>query len=224
MEELGVNPLIIFDLDGTLIDSSSQIIQAVQLTRKNLQVENADYEFLYSKIGLPAKELFSDLNLNDFEAESLVSHFRNLLRELVLSRHDVFSEVPELLGFLKNKGIKIAIATNKPSNLANTALETTGLSQYIDYVVGGETLEPKPNPAIVLECLRVLKHKPENSLMVGDRREDMLAACAAGVKAFGLLQGVHNYSELISAGAQQVFTSISEYYSKLQGGWSHENL
>lgn len=224
MEELGVISLVIFDLDGTLIDSSNQIIQAVQLTRKNLDLENGDFEFLYSKIGLPAKALFSDLNLSNFESESTVLHFRNLLKNLTLGREDVFSDSHNLLSFLKNKGLKLAVATNKPTELAKTALQTTGLSTYIDYVIGGEILDPKPSPAIVLECIRELKLKPENSVMIGDRREDMFAACAAGVKAYGLLQGVHNFSDLKSAGAQQVFACISELYLKLQGGWNFENV
>jgi phosphoglycolate phosphatase len=224
LEELEKIRLAVFDLDGTLIDSARQIVLAVNRTREGLQLSNVEKELLKSKIGLPAKELFSDLSLSRTESDTAVKSFRTHLRAIRLEPSDAFSKSFELLDFLKVKGMKLAIATNKPTDLAKIALKETELLPFFDLVVGGEKLSPKPNPATVAKCLLHLNQAPSRAVMIGDRLEDMLAASAVNVSAYGVLQGIHNEVELRNAGAKQIFLSISHLFRKLKEGWNFENI
>ena len=224
MEELGITKLVIFDLDGTLIDSARQILLAVNYTRQELKLPTAERNFLRSKIGLPAKELFADLNLKESESEKAVAIFRNYLWTLKLVPRDVFSDGHELLSSLKKKGLQLAVATNKPSDLAKHALEGTRLLQFFDLVVGSENLPPKPNPDMIIKCFSTFKLNSSQAVMIGDRTEDMLAASSARVLAFGVLQGFHTKMELENSGAGCVFQSISDLSERVRNGWNFENL
>jgi phosphoglycolate phosphatase len=216
--------LIIFDLDGTLVDSANQIISSVQSARKQLNFVPAESDFLYSKIGLPARHLFSDLILSENEVTNLVEAFRANLKNTILNQNDVFTDVPELLALLQRIGYQISVATNKPSDLARQALESSGLLELVDFVIGSEKLPPKPDPAILETCLSHFKVQPSQAVMIGDRREDMMAAKSANVLGVGITQGIHNPAQLKDAGAAQVFNDISEILTHMKKGWNFEDL
>ena len=196
---------IIFDLDGTLIDSTNQIYQAVSLTRKHLGYPDLNINLMKSKIGLPAKELFSDLSLSDYVADSAVIVFRELLLNLKLEQSDLFEGVFDLLEWAQQHNFKMAVATNKPLNLAIKALKETGIEEFFEHVEGSDNLPSKPNPAMINRCLDVLKVDKDLACMIGDRVEDTLAANSSCVKAIGILQGTHTAEKHIEAGAEQTF-------------------
>ena len=224
MEELGLKKLVVFDLDGTLINSSSQIVEAVLQSRKDLGWDPADKDFLTTKIGLPAKELFCDLNLGEEEIEKGVSTFRHHLRNLKLNPRDSYQGALELLQSLRGNGQKIAVATNKPLELARRALSETGLLELIDHVVGVDGLPPKPDPAVIRACLSHFQINSSVAVMVGDRCEDMEAARAIGVSCIGVNQGAHSQAELLQAGASQVLANLSGILEKVREGWNFEHL
>jgi phosphoglycolate phosphatase len=224
LEKLAVNKIVIFDLDGTLINSNEQISEAVKLTRDELNFPQPNTLFINSKIGLPASELFSDLKLKASDETFVVEKFRLILKSISLEPRNSFTGSGKLLELLKSKGMRLAVATNKPSDLARNALEETELSKFIDVVVGGEKLRPKPHPAIVLKCIEELKSRPALAVMFGDRCEDMIAANEAKVPCYGLLQGIHGSEDLKKAGAKGVFKNISELLKSIQDGWNFENL
>lgn len=214
----------LFDLDGTLVDSTNQIIEAVGLTRSELKYNAAAEKFIASKIGLPAKDLFEDLELLESEALIAVKLFRSNLSSIKLNKNDLFKGVPEILRFLTEKGVKLGVATNKPTELAAQALMDCEIHDYFNFIVGIENHPPKPDPAIILKCLELLLIDPHEAVMVGDRVEDILAAKAAKVVAFGIAQGAHSEENLLSKGADSTFISISMFYQKLIGGEVIENL
>ena len=224
MEELELIKLVIFDLDGTLVDSARQIICAVEQTRDELEFAHADSEFLKSKIGLPAKELFADLHLTESEITTAISVFRSHLRKLPLNQNDVFDGVQKLLKHLKLQGRQVAVATNKPTELAQLALHETKLLSLIDLVVGSENLHPKPDPASINKCLDNFQIISKQAVMIGDRCEDMLAAAKAGVSGIGVVQGSHTSVELKNAGAKEIFSNISDLHLRLSEGWGFENI
>jgi phosphoglycolate phosphatase len=217
LEELGLAKLVLFDLDGTLIDSARQIMLAVDHSREDLKYTHGERDFLKSKIGLSAYELFADLKLSESEIEKAVELFREYLWAIKLEPNDVFNDVQKLLELLRNKGLKLAVATNKPTDLAKHALESVSLLNFFDLVVGSENLAPKPNPAILISCLATLKIKPPQVVMIGDRCEDMSAARAAKVLGYGVLQGVHTEEQLKVSGASKVFRDISQLLRQVKG-------
>jgi len=215
---------VLFDLDGTLIDSSHQITQAVSVTRRIMGFPHISATELLPKIGLPAKELFFDLNLNDEETDDAVMRFREALTNTPLAPEDAYKSANELLKLLSSRGYFIGVATNKPSQLARKALQETSLLEFCNVVVGAESLPAKPSPAILNECRRTTSFPEQNCLMIGDRVEDMLAAVSAGMRAIGLSQGVHTEDMLVNSGANPVFATINDLYSTIMNGHNIENL
>lgn len=214
--------VVLFDLDGTLLDSTSQISEAVALTRQKLQLPPANVKYLQSVIGLPAEYLFGDLSLQSNEIEFAVKNFRMFLENSKLDASNLFESSTELLYSLRTKGIRLAVATNKPSHLATKALLDSGILGYFDHTVGAEELPHKPSPAILNRAINLLNSKPEVALMVGDRSEDIYAAKSAGVHSFGIAQGPHSSAELMNAGAERVFPSILAFNLALKGNKLNE--
>lgn len=214
----------LFDLDGTLVNSANQIFEAVELTRTELRFDVAPATFIHSKIGLPAKDLFEDLNLQDPELSKAVEMFRSNLSKIRLSKNDLYVGVSQMLRFLNEKGFKLGVATNKPTLLAAQSLSDTGIHGYFDFIVGAENHPPKPDPTIILKCLEFLLIEPHQATMVGDRIEDILAAKAAKVVAIGIAQGTHSEEDFLAKGADSTFTNMSMFYQTLTKGEAIENL
>jgi phosphoglycolate phosphatase len=214
----------LFDLDGTLVDSANQIFEAVKLTRSELRFDAAPAKFIHSKIGLPAKDLFEDLNLQDLELSKAVDLFRSNLSKIRLSENDLYVGVPQMLRFLHEKGFKLGVATNKPTVLAVQSLSETGIHDYFDFIVGAENYPPKPDPTIILKCLQFFLIEPHQATMVGDRVEDILAAKAAKVVAIGIAQGAHNEEDFLAKGADSTFMNMSMFYQMMKEGGVIENI
>jgi phosphoglycolate phosphatase len=175
-------------------------------------------DLISSKIGLPASQLFSDLSLEAQELNLVINTFRQHLRAISMSEKDVYPGVNSLLELLSQSGRKLAVATNKPRDLAIKALHECGLLPSFSLVVGADDLPPKPNPGILNECLKVLESKSTETAMIGDRAEDMLAAKSAGVTGIGLTQGNHSKQELFDFGAEIVFESFPEIERMMRAG------
>jgi phosphoglycolate phosphatase len=214
----------LFDLDGTLVDSANQIFEAVELTRSELRFDAAPAKFIHSKIGLPAKDLFQDLNLQESELSKAVELFRSHLSKIRLSESDLYVGVPQILRFLHEKGFKLGVATNKPTVLAVQSLLDTGIHDFFDFIVGAENHPPKPDPTIILKCLEFLLIEPHQATMVGDRVEDILAAKAAKVIAIGIAQGTHDEEDFLTKGADSTFMNMSMFYQMLIEGEVIENI
>jgi phosphoglycolate phosphatase len=214
----------LFDLDGTLVNSESQIFSAVEQTRLELIGLPASKEFVSSKIGLPARELFRDLDLSEADLVHAVEIFRSKLSMIKLSPRELFQGVSEFLVTIKTLEKFLAVATNKPIKLANQALEDTGIAHHFDYVIGAGSTPPKPDPSIILACLEYLCVEPSEAVMFGDRTEDMQAATKAGVFSIGVTQGPHDTEMLINAGANICFKNFSEIERALMKGQIFENL
>ena len=215
---------IIFDLDGTLINSAPQIIEAVRLAREDLGFPHIDEAILASKIGLPAKELFSDLNLDEVIEANYVGIFRKHLKEITLTELDLFKDVGKLLEDFKKASLRLAVATNKPFSLAQKALTDSSIRKYFDAIVGADVLPPKPNPAVIIEAIKLMEVDTSLSVMVGDRIEDIQAASSLKIKSVGVAQGTHSMQELAGAGANLVFNNISDMYKQVNRGDFFENL
>lgn len=225
MEKLDlVKNLVIFDLDGTLVDSVDQICNAVYSTRERFNYAQVSKEILVSKIGLSASELFSDLNLNNSETIKAVETLRRHLSIIKLTELNLFPNVKELLDLLMSRNFSLAIGTNKPYWLADKTLKECTIRENFSFIAGGESLPLKPDKAILENCLKHLKAPAATAIMIGDRVEDMLAATSAKVVACGVLQGVHDKNQLLEAGAKKVFLDITDLYESLVKGWDFEDL
>ncbi|MBN8538812.1 MAG: HAD-IA family hydrolase [Deltaproteobacteria bacterium] len=196
--------LVIFDLDGTLIDSAPDIVDTtnkVLIQRGRPALPESE---IISAIGQGLKELlyscFPDLIGQEEEIAKLDREFYKIYRKNLVSKTTVFAGVRE---FLDSTNSKVAIVTNKYEDLA---LESIGKLELGHYpwvkIFGADSLpERKPHPLPLLEVMRNAGIAAENTVMVGDGLPDMAAARAAGVHALACEYGYCAAEKLENAGA-----------------------
>jgi phosphoglycolate phosphatase len=200
--------LIIFDLDGTLIDSHNQIEKAMNQARIELGYGKSPSGQIFEKLGQPVYELFGDLDLSPNLQEQLISLFRSYLNKKIEVHNQCFPNVIELLSLIRANKIKIAIATSKQTVMAEKVVKNSLLVGNIDHVQGTDGFAPKPNPEVIQLCLH--NFPGHQAIMIGDRTEDILAAKNAGITSIGVAQSAHSESKLLSAGAVQSFRNITQ--------------
>jgi phosphoglycolate phosphatase len=206
--------LVIFDLDGTLVDSNLQIATNLNRARSELSFEILSLEFYEKNIGLPVDALISDLNLEPIQRQILISKFREyLLQDIESGNNVLFPGVKQALSSLSSNKIEIALATNKPTEIATRVLTHSCLSEYKIHVQGVDGLLPKPSPEIVQAVLKVFPNRIP--VLVGDRVEDMVAAKSAGVPGIGIASGAHTEDVLRRAGAFSTFQSFESFSKHL---------
>ena len=179
---------VVWDLDGTLVDSAADI--ATSLNR--LLTEN-DFEALAEdRIRNMIGEGVAVLIQRGFEAhgvtpggerlEGLVERFLVIYTEVATASTRLFPGAREALQSLSEAGLRQAICTNKPEAITRQVLEGLGIADYFDVVIGGDTLPlNKPDPLPLRTVLARLDVTPEQALMVGDSAIDVLLAHATGV-------------------------------------------
>jgi phosphoglycolate phosphatase len=209
-EFMGSFDLIIFDLDGTLIDSHNQIETAMNQARLELGYGKSPSGQIFQKLGQPVYELFIDLQISPTLQEQLVSTFRDYLNREIEVANVCFPNVVELVSLIRASKIKIAIATSKQTLMAEKVVSHSLLMGNIDHVQGTDGFAPKPNPKVIQLCLE--KFPGKQAIMIGDRTEDILAAKNAGIPSLGIAQSAHSASDLQRAGAIFSFQNISSFY------------
>ena len=198
--------LLIFDLDGTLIDSSGDLALAVNHTLKTLNLPTYDVDTIHHWVGNGAEILVKralsgsstiDTTLEESywrEALSILLDFysKNLTVETV-----TYPNVPTTLKTLKERGYRLAIVTNKPYPFVEPILKKFGLEDLFELILGGDSLEKKkPDPMPLLYVCQKLDISPSESVMIGDSKNDILASKSANMDSIGVTYG-YNYGESI---------------------------
>jgi phosphoglycolate phosphatase len=211
-----IRQVILFDLDGTLVDSVEQISRNLNQARADFGFSTQSLGFYERLIGLPVGELLSDLKIRSDVQLDLVAHFRRLLLlDIQGGNIKIYPGVIELLRLLEKMEIQLAVATSKPSSIAEEVIRCSALSQFNIHVQGTDNFSPKPDPTVILRILAEFEGKP--SFMVGDRTEDVVAAKRAGISAIGIAASAHTVENLKDAGAKATFKSFLHFYESVKG-------
>jgi phosphoglycolate phosphatase len=165
-------------------------------------------------LGLPAESLFADLNVSNREMQDLIRVFRTRLAEFLLIESKVFPGVIPTLKKLKDAGFLLGVATSKPGALTELVIQNSPLRDYIDYFQGTDGFAPKPNPSVIFRAIEGLS--ATESIMIGDRVEDVLAATAAGIPSVGVAQSAHTENQLFEAGARFTYLSMLELSNSIE--------
>jgi phosphoglycolate phosphatase len=183
---------LIFDLDGTLIDSKLDLALAVNATLEHMGRPPLPHETIYRYVGNGAQMLVQRAlgrEATPQEAESGLAHFLAYYREHMLDNTVTYPGVREGLELLVDR--PMAVLTNKPVRFSNWILEGLGLSRYFRYVYGGNSFEKKkPDPIGVEVLLRDLQLAPRETMMVGDSDVDVRTARNSGIWACGVSYGL----------------------------------
>ncbi|MGK9049182.1 phosphoglycolate phosphatase [Stutzerimonas chloritidismutans] len=197
--------LVMFDLDGTLMDSVPDLAAAVDKMLMLLGREPAGIERVRDWVGngsrvLVRRALAGQLD-HDGVADELADEALALFMQAYTGGHEltaVYPGVRDCLDWLRERRVKLAIITNKPAQFIEPLLEEKGLADYFDWLVGGDTLpQQKPDPAALFWVMDKAGVAPSESLFVGDSRNDVRAAKAATVRCVALTYG-YNHGEPIA--------------------------
>lgn len=210
-----INPfeLILFDLDGTLIDTPTSIEKSIAsvLTKLHQQYGNSNTEIPSSKrikntIGMPLEEAFKGL-ISEFVdpdcalrlIDQAVASYKELFQTEIIPKAPklIYPKVVESLKILKKHKFKLVVATSKITTSAEKMLKASDLISFFDEVIGADrVLHPKPHPQMALMMLSQFKCNPKNAIMVGDTTMDCLMAQQAQISSIAVTYGVHNEETL----------------------------
>ena len=188
---------VIFDLDGTLIDSAKDIGLALRRTLDEIGMPFLMPEDVSRLIGGGVRALLERVLGEKFREEH-VKIFRKHYFEKPVFYTRPYEGVPETLEKLKDLGIPMLVVTNKMEDLSREILKILGLDRYFELIVGGDTFgEKKPSPLPIKKALENLGLEPASALMVGDTDSDIIAGRLAGTRTAVALWGyVHSTTEI----------------------------
>jgi len=202
---------ILFDLDGTLIDSNELIEKSFEYTFRQFGYTFSREEILQFN-GPPLTETFTKINPE--LADEMLQTYRNHNME----NHDeyvkLFPNVKETLDILKDYGIKMGVVSAKVHDGVRQGLEVTGIAPYFDTVIGVDDVEnSKPHPEPVLKGMSDLKANTESSLMVGDNYHDIEAGKNAGIKTAAVAWSLKGVEYLLQFDPTYIVHHMSDLLS-----------
>lgn len=203
--------LIIFDWDGTLMDSEAQIVTALQASIHDLELDVRSAEQCRDIIGLGLREAVDALypGSDDALLECFVERYRYHWFSNTTGSQ-LFAGARETLALLKQSGILLAVATGKGRAGLDMVLDHTGLANSFAATRCSDETCSKPHPQMLLEILEELQVDPAEALMVGDTEYDMQMASNAGVGLIGVSYGVHERDRLEKHGLLNCLDCVSD--------------
>lgn len=193
---------ILFDLDGTLTDSAEGITKCVQYGLARLGIEESDLHKLEVFIGPPLRASYMKYyNLSKEDAEIGVAFYRERYEKVGIWENKIYAGIIDLLAKLQQDNRNLAIATGKPENFAEQIAEHFGFNKYMSNISGSSLDGKLDDKALVVAAalekwnIKTAEEKKQ-VVLVGDRREDVLAAHANGIACIGIGYGFGSLAEL----------------------------
>lgn len=172
--------LILFDLDGTLIDSKESIIDSTILTLIKYSNELPSKSEIEKTVGIPISNLLKQY-VDSSVLNQAINEFREFLIQETSKTTKLYHDTLKVLNVLSNKCNNLKIVTNKKTILAKKIINLMKIDNYFDDVIGIDLGDPKPSPSLLL--FAAVGHNKSEVVMIGDRAEDVAAAKSAGFKS-----------------------------------------
>ncbi len=209
----------IFDLDGTLVNTIDDLGLATDYVLEQYGKEKkwtmSDYRMF---VGNGAKKLIErafEHTLSPDELEKAYEMFKVKYQEILLDHAHIYDGIKEQLDILKQKGIKIAVVTNKPHQSAVKMVETLFGEGYFDLITGAKDDTPKkPDPTTTKEALKALDCKASEAIFFGDSDVDVKTAKNAGIEAIACSWGFRSFESLLAQSPSAIIDE-PKYISKL---------
>ncbi len=203
---------LLFDLDGTLIDSRDDIAASANALRSLHGLEALPVPVIGSYIGDGIESLVRRVMGAEFEAHipALTEEFRRHYHEHCVEKTYLYDGVRETLAELKRRGYRMAVVTNKPERISRRILELLGVEQGFGAVIGGNTCPTKkPDPGPLKEACKRLDLSTHEAAMVGDSRVDVEAGHNARMPSVAVQGGIGDQQALLAAGPALVLRRFS---------------
>ena len=210
--------LLIFDWDGTLMDSADELVGVMQHAIQETGLPERTPAQIRELIGLGFHDVLARLfpDIETWRVRARLHRYRQIYGQrygqrygLARGRTQLFVSVSDTLSVLQEQGFALAVATGKSRRGLDAAIAEAGIGRFFRVTRCADESAPKPAPDLVNDILLRSGTPPENTLVIGDTEYDMAMACAAGVDAVGVACGVHDGARLRRAGALDVLQSIA---------------
>ncbi len=207
---------ILFDFDGTVFDSAEGVIKSVQYALAKLGIE-AELSELMCFVGPPLNESFAyKYGLSEETANKAVELYRERYAPIGWTECKPFEGMPELLRKLRKDGKKLAVATSKPLFFAEKILQQHDMTDCFDIVCGAELDGTRSKKwEVIAYALERFGITPEQAIMVGDRKYDIMGAKACGLDCIGVRFGYADEGELEEHGAVYIAEDTDDLYEYL---------
>jgi phosphoglycolate phosphatase len=215
--------LMLFDLDGTLIDSKADLARSINLMLTELERPPLDEETIAGFVGDGVRVLtYRSLTATDPErkppneflhADGIALMHKHYAEQMFVST-SLYPNIVETLKHFSKK--KKAVVTSKEVRFTKLILDRFEISEYFDCIIGGDTVaERKPHPKPVIEALERLSGSPPNAVMIGDSENDINAGRRAGTRTCGVAYGFRTADELRKTSPDVIidrFEQLKDYY------------
>lgn len=211
---------VLFDLDGTLIDSSPGIRRCVDESLAHHGYPAITDEQFSSFIGPPLTTGFGFVGSDETLIESLITVYREHYGAGGMYEYSVYDGIPELLTRLNDAGFRLAVATSKRTGFARPVVDHAGIGSQFEIVVGSERDGAGAKKPVVMRSVfeQFGIDDPTTVVMIGDREHDGYGAVALGTHFIGVLWGFGSHDELQAAGARELVAHPSEIEGLLTKG------
>jgi len=210
--------LIVFDWDGTLMDSTALIAGSLQSACRDIGVAVPSDEDARYVIGLSLVDTLAHVapGLDAERAQKLAERYR--FHFLAKDESPLFEGIPELLAELRGNGKRLAVATGKARRGLQRALDMTGLGPMFEFTRCADEGFAKPHPGMLHAILEYTGVEAANAVMVGDTTHDLQLAANAGMDAIAVLYGAHHPELLDTHGAVARCATVAELRQCLTAG------
>ena len=205
---------VIFDFDQVLIDSYKDHLDAFVLAAKKFGVElnKSDVKKIYHKFGKSAKEIMEDIRpqMTSAEIKKFTEEKDRIYRKIITKRGvKLMKGAKEILIFLKQKKMKIAIASSATRKNIMIGLKKNKIERFFPVIVSAEdTKRHKPFPDPLLKTARLLKVKPRETVYIGDTTYEIISAKRARMIGIAVKSGLYSTENLKKHGAKKVFENL----------------
>jgi HAD superfamily phosphoserine phosphatase-like hydrolase/HAD superfamily hydrolase (TIGR01509 family) len=207
---------LIFDLDGTLVDSYEAIYIGLEEVFKHFSIPIFPLHQLGKYLGGSLDEILKPF-LAPRQIEEAKPIFRNTYRDIYLDKTSLLEGVETVIEELHRRSIRLAVASNKSGKLCRELLSHLGIDRFFTTITGvGDGLRPKPFSDMVDAAVRDLGLHPNEVIMVGDTAEDIKAAKAAGIDVYVLGNGYHPLEMLIRERPRRILRELRDLPKVLQ--------
>ena len=209
---------VLFDLDGTLTDPAEGITNALMHAQRRLGRAVSPREELFVFIGPPLIETFmSEWGLTRAEADQALVYYREHFNTKGLYENIPYPGIGAFLADLKAAGLRLFVATSKPEPLSLRILEHFDLIRYFEAVAGSTMNETRTKKGeVIAYALSTYSLDPAETVMVGDRKHDVIGAAENGLPCIGVLYGYGSREELTEAGATALAGGLDELKALLK--------